>query len=90
MTPGEAVTVDGRPATRFDVECTCAAGLVPVWQSGATRWATAFGEHDRMIVLDVGDRTLLITIWAPTREAFDAGLADAERVLATLDLDPAP
>ena len=43
-----------------------------------------------MIVLDVGDRTLLITIWAPTREAFDAGLADAERVVATLDLDPAP
>ena len=44
VTPGEAVTVDGRPATRVDVDCTCAAGLVPVWQSGPTRWATASGS----------------------------------------------
>ena len=84
ITPSRPTMVGGRPATTFDITCTCQTEAVKMFQIQGITYVVAPGEHDRWTILEVDGEALMINAWAPSDAEFQQGIPVAQAVIDSI------
>jgi hypothetical protein len=85
VSQARVTSVGGRPAVTFDVTAEpTATAPISIFQTSGVTYVVAPGEHDRFWLVEVDGQTLVVDYYGSNEERFQAGIALAEDVVASI------